>query len=105
MKISMEHIHNMYRQNEAQSVKKDENEYGINRKRNFDEIKISAQTEMIPGETEFAKILAEKLSAEVRQEAPAEKLDILREKIQSGCYEIVVSAIASRILLEDKGDS
>ena len=28
---------------------------------------------MIPGETEFAKILAEKLSAEVRQEAPAEK--------------------------------
>ena len=54
----MEHIHNMYRQNEAQSVKKDENEYGINRKRNFDEIKISAQTEMIPGETEFAKILA-----------------------------------------------
>ena len=52
MKISMEHIHNMYRQNEAQSVKKDENEYGINRKRNFDEIKISAQTEMIPGETE-----------------------------------------------------
>lgn len=39
MKISMEHIHNMYRQNEAQSVKKDENEYGINRKRNFDEIK------------------------------------------------------------------
>ena len=92
MKISMEHIHNMYRQNEAQSVKKDENEYGINRKRNFDEIKISAQTEMIPGETEFAKILAE-------------KLDILREKIQSGCYEIDVSAIASRILLEDKGDS
>ena len=92
MKISMEHIHNMYRQNEAQSVKKDENEYGINRKRNFDEIKISAQTEMIPGETEFAKILAE-------------KLDILREKIRTGCYEIDVSAIASRILLEDKGDS
>lgn len=104
MKISMENIYSLYRQNTiTQQIKRDENVPEIRREKNFDEIRISQQGEKTLGENEFAKTLSAKLSAEIREEPSVEKLDSLREKIRTGCYEIDVSAIASKILLEGKG--
>lgn len=105
MKISMENIYSLYRQNAiTKPIKRDENVPGINnREKNFDEIRISLQGENALGENEFIKTLSARLSAEVREEPSGEKLDSIKEKIRQGCYEIDVSAIASRILLEGKG--
>lgn len=104
MKISMENIYSLYRQNAiAQPIKRDENVPEIKREKNFDEIRISLQGENALGENEFIKTLSARLSAEVREEPSGEKLDSLKERIREGCYEIDVSAIASKILLEGKG--
>ena len=103
MKISMDNIYSLYRQNAiTQPIKRDENVPEIRREKNFDEIKISLQGENALGENEFARTLSARLSAEVREAPSAKKLDSLREKIQTGCYEIDVAAIASRILLDGK---
>lgn len=105
MKISMDNICNLYRQSAAaQPIKKDETVSGINKEKNFDAIRISSEGEAALEETEFIKTLSAKISAEVRQEVPGEKVDSLKEKIAAGTYEIDVTAIAARILLEGKGE-
>lgn len=104
MKISMDNIWNIYRQNTAaQSVKREEAVPEVRKEKNFDELRISSEGEAALEETEFTKVLTAKLSAQVRQEPSAGKLDSLKERIQAGCYEIDASAIAAKILLEGKG--
>lgn len=102
MKISVENLYNIYRQNPAVQVKKrDETVPEIITEKKFDEVKISSKAEAVPGEKEFARVLASKLSDEIRQEVPEEKLEALKARIEAGNYEIDASAIARKILLEE----
>lgn len=101
MKISVESILNIYRQNPASQVtKRDESVSEKKRDKNFDEIKISSEAEAAMEEKEFVRAMKTKLSESVRQKVPDEKLESLREGVLTGNYNIDISAIASRILLE-----
>lgn len=68
----------------------------------YDTLQISPQGNKA-AEQSFIKVLADRLSADVREAAPAQRVDELREQVGAGTYRVDVSAIASRILLE-KGE-
>lgn len=73
--------------------------------KSFDEIRISTQKEAAAEEQDFVRMLTAKLSAGLRQNAEPDRLEELKARIDSGKYEIDVNAIASRILLEDRGET
>lgn len=66
--------------------------------RNFDGITIHANITASPEKT-FQDHLSQKLSMEVRQPVSSQKLEDIKNQIQSGTYEIDVNAIADKILL------
>lgn len=73
-------------------------------RKSFDEIRISTQGGSTVEEKDFVRMMEARLSVKVRQTAEPERLENLRDQIAAGTYGIDASAIAGRILLEDRGE-
>jgi anti-sigma28 factor (negative regulator of flagellin synthesis) len=72
-------------------------------KNNYDEITIrSAPQEAM--DTKFISSLKEALMKEVKQSTSEEKLNLLRQKIEDGTYQVDANKIAERILLYKGAD-
>lgn len=71
---------------------------------NFDEITIHSDSRQIAEKT-FSEALSKTVSAQVREEVPEYKINLLRTKVRNGTYEMDPDTIASRILLFGGGSS
>ncbi len=65
---------------------------------NFDAVIIQSNPREIE-EHHFAKVLAERLSSEIKNSAAPEKIHDLKSQISGNAYTVDVHAIASKILL------
>jgi len=104
MRISQNYYGTLYntsltRQNQ------DQNEISLSEsgKNNYDEITIrSAPQEAM--DSKFISTLKNALMKEIKQTASEEKLDLLRQKIEDGTYQVDANKIAERILLYKGAD-
>lgn len=71
---------------------------------NFDEITIHSDSRQIAEKT-FSEALSKTVSAQVREEVPEYKINLLRTQVRNGTYEMDPDIIASRILLFGGGSS
>ncbi|HBE84533.1 MAG TPA: hypothetical protein DDW53_02125 [Lachnoclostridium sp.] len=104
MRISQNYYGTLYntsvtRQNQDQS----EISLSESGKNNYDEITIrSAPQEAM--DSKFISTLKNALMKEIKQTASEEKLDLLRQKIEDGTYQVDANKIAERILLYKGAD-
>ena len=66
--------------------------------RNFDAITIKTDPNILENQ-KFIEKVTKSLSVEVKQPTSEEKIQALKESVQSGNYKIDIEAIASKILL------
>lgn len=103
MRISQNYYGTLYNTSMTRQ-NQDQNEISLSEsgKNNYDEITIRSapQEEM---DSKFISSLKNALMKEIKQTASEEKLDLLRQKIEDGTYQVDANKIAERILLY-KGD-
>lgn len=104
MRISQNYYGTLYntsvtRQNQDQS----EISLSESGKNNYDEITIRSSPQEAM-DSKFISTLKNALMKEIKQTASEEKLDLLRQKIEDGTYQVDANKIAERILLYKGAD-
>jgi negative regulator of flagellin synthesis FlgM len=99
MRISKNYFNTLYN---TSMVRQNQDQSGTNAsesvKNNYDAITIrSASLEAL--DSKFAATLKDTLMKEIKQPAPEEKLDLLKQRISNGTYQVDANKIAERILL------
>ncbi|WP_312430425.1 flagellar biosynthesis anti-sigma factor FlgM [Lacrimispora sp.] len=104
MRISQNYYGTLYNTSMTRQ-NQDQNEISLSEsgKNNYDEITIrSAPQEAM--DSKFISTLKNALMKEIKQTASEEKLDLLRQKIEDGTYQVDANKIAERILLYKGAD-
>ena len=104
MRISQNYYGTLYNTSVTRQ-NQDQNEISLSEsgKNNYDEITIrSAPQEAM--DSKFISTLKNALMKEIKQTASEEKLDLLRQKIEDGTYQVDANKIAERILLYKGAD-
>ncbi|WP_367569190.1 flagellar biosynthesis anti-sigma factor FlgM [Lacrimispora sp.] len=103
MRISTNYLNTLYN---TSMTRQNQNEINPSEsgKNNYDEITIRFASPEAR-DSKFASTLKNVLMNEIRQTPSEEKLDLLKQRIENGTYQVDANKIAERILLYKGADS